>query len=159
TDEFLHMNPNGRVPLLRLIDGQCLAESNAICWYLAESSALLPNDRYARAAVLQWQCFEQYNHEPNIAVARFIRQFLPWPNERVDEYHAKQAGGHQALAVMEQHLSDREWFVGESLSLADIALYAYTHVADEGGFSLRDYEALRAWLARCADALPDIRNN
>lgn len=154
--EFLAMNRNGKVPTLRLSDGRCLAESNAICWYLAEGSALLPAARFARAEVMQWLCFEQYSHEPYVAVARFIRQFEPNPAAREDEFQARLPGAHKALAVMEQHLDERDWFVGDALTLADVALYAYTHVADEADIDLAPYVALQRWLDRCAAALPDI---
>ncbi|MEM9171440.1 MAG: glutathione S-transferase family protein [Pseudomonadota bacterium] len=155
-DAFLKLNPNGRVPLLQLPDGQCIAESNAIIHYLADGTKLLPATRLARAQVLQWQFFEQYSHEPNIAVARFIRQFTDWPQTRANEYDSKRAPGLAALGIMEVHLADRAWFVGDALTLADISLYAYTHVADEGGFDLAAFPALRGWLHRCAAQLPDI---
>jgi glutathione S-transferase len=147
TPEFLALNPNGRIPLLELEDGTCLAESNAIQWYLAEGTPFLPDDRLLRAHVLQWLFFEQYSHEPYIAVVRF------WAHAgRLDEHReeldARRAGGHAALAVMEERLSDRDWFVGAAYSIADIALYAYTHVAPEGGFDLAPYPAVSRWLER-----------
>lgn len=145
---FLALNPNGRVPLLELEDGRVLAESNAILHFLAEGSRFLPDDRWQRALVLQWLFFEQYSHEPYIAVARFIRHFLGLPEARRAEYEAKQPGGHQALAVMEQHLANHDWFVGDGCTIADIALYAYTHVAHEGGFDLAPYAAIDAWMTR-----------
>ena len=153
TADFLALNPAGRIPLLQIDADTCLAESNAILHYLADGSPLLPSDRLARAQVLQWQFFEQYSHEPYIAVARFIQHYLGLPDSRRDEYQAKQEGGHAALARMEQHLATRSWFVGEAASLADISLYAYTHVAHEGGFSLDAYPGIRAWLGR-VEALP-----
>jgi glutathione S-transferase len=153
TPEFLALNPNGKLPLLALGDGRHLAESNAILNYLADGSALLPTDRWLRAQVLQWQFFEQYSHEPYIATARFIARYLGLPDGRRAEYEAKQAGGHAALTVMDNHLAGRDYFVGASFTIADITLYAYTHVADEGGFSLDGYPHVRAWLARMA-ALP-----
>ncbi|MEN7341616.1 MAG: glutathione S-transferase family protein [Pseudomonadota bacterium] len=156
TEEFLAMNPAGKVPMLRLADGRCLSESNAICWYLAEGSNLLPDDRFLRAEVMQWQCFEQYSHEPYIAVARFIRHIMAWPNERAEEYEQKLLGSHAALAVLESRLSGRDWLVGETLSIADISLFAYTHVAHEAHISLQDYDAVRAWIDRCQGSLPDI---
>ncbi len=152
-EDFLAKNPNGRIPLLQLPDGEYLAESNAILNYLAEDSAFLPRAGLPRARVLQWQFFEQYSHEPYIAVARYINKYLGLPDERRAEYEAKQAGGRAALTVMEQHLQGNEFFVAGGPTIADISLYAYTHVADEGGFDLRPYPALRDWLARI-EALP-----
>ncbi len=148
---FLAKNPSGRVPLLELDDGRCLAESNAILHYLAEGSPLLPQDRWQRAQLLQWQFFEQYSHEPYIAVARFIRLYQGLPEARRFEYEALLPRGHAALSSMETHLSGRDWFVGGHYSLADISLYAYTHRAAEGGFALDDYPGIRAWLARVAE--------
>jgi len=148
TKEFLARNPNGRVPVLELDDGRLLWESNAIIDYLATGTALLPQDPFLQAQVLQWQFFEQYSHEPFIAVARFIAKYLGLPDERKDEYHAKQPGGHQALAVMESRLSLHPYLVGSHLSVADISLYGYTHVAHEGGFELSGYPAIQAWLRR-----------
>ena len=147
TPEFLGKNPNGRIPVLELDDGTCLAESNAIMFYLAEGTPFLPEGRLARAQVLQWLFFEQYSHEPNIATVRF------WLHtEMTDARRAllpsKRAQGYAALQVMERHLSDHTFFVGERYTIADIALYAYTHVADEGGFDLTRYPAVNAWLAR-----------
>jgi len=153
TPEFLAMNPNGKLPLLALGDGRYLAESNAILHYLADGSALLPSDRWLRAQVLQWQFFEQYSHEPYIATARFIAKYLGLPAARRAEYDAKQAGGHAALKVMETHLAAHDYFVGAAFTIADISLYAYTHVAHEGGFALDGYPHVRGWLARVA-ALP-----
>jgi len=148
TAGFLAMNPNGRVPVLGLGDGNFLWESNAILCYLAEGSDLWPSEPLARARVLQWMFFEQYSHEPCIAVARFIRAFLKQPEHaRLPELTRQ---GHAALSVMEQHLGGAEFFVGARLTLADLSLYAYTHRADEGGFDLDRYAAVRAWLARCA---------
>jgi glutathione S-transferase len=152
--EFLAKNPNGRVPLLELDDGRVLPESNAIIWYLAEGSPLIPSDRFARAQMLQWMFFEQYSHEPYIAVARFWLAFMPKEARRakehlIPEWHAK---GNAALAVMEGHLKQHDWFAANHLSLADIALYAYTHCAEDGGFSLRDYPAVTTWLARVASS-------
>ncbi len=152
-EDFLAKNPNGRIPLLQLPDGEHLAESNAILNYLAEGTAFLPRAGLPRARVLQWQFFEQYSHEPYIAVARYINKYLGLPDERRAEYEAKQAGGRAALTVMEQHLQGNEFFVAGGPTIADISLYAYTHVADEGGFDLQPYPALRDWLARI-EALP-----
>jgi glutathione S-transferase len=149
-------NPNGRVPVLELPDGRCLPESNAILWYLAEGTPFLPTaegeeGRWQRAQVLQWLFFEQYSHEPHIATVRhWITHGLEMTPERTAALPGKRKWGEAALAVMEQHLRVRRFFVGERYSIADIALYAYTHVAPEGGFDLAPYEAVRAWLARVA---------
>lgn len=143
---FLAMNPNGKVPLLRIDAQTFLPESNAILHYLAEGSPLLPADRLERAQVLQWMFFEQYSHEPYIAVARTIVKFLHQPDDpRLPE---KRAGGHRALAVMEAHLKTRTFFVAERYTIADIALFAYTHAAGDGGIDLDRYSAVRAWLDR-----------
>ena len=156
SDDFLKKNPNGKIPLLELDSGETLSESNAIINYLAFGSDLYPNDRLAQARVLQWQFFEQYSHEPFIAVARFINKYLGLPADKADEYAAKQTGGHKALQVMEQQLAQTPFLAGEKVTTADISLYAYTHVADEGGFELEAYPAIRAWLDRVA-ALPNFR--
>jgi len=148
TRDFLARNPNGKIPLLELDDGRYLSESNAILNYLATDTAFLPQDPFQRAQVLQWQFFEQYSHEPYIAVARFIAKYQGLPDDRRDEYQAKQAGGHKALAVMESRLSAHPYLVGSRLSIADISLYGYTHVAHEGGFELAGYPGIRAWLQR-----------
>ncbi|HSW11413.1 MAG TPA: glutathione S-transferase family protein [Solimonas sp.] len=150
TPEFLAKNPNGRIPLLQLDSGECLAESNAILHYLAEGSALLPADRLLHAQVLQWMFFEQYSHEPYIATSRYIIRYLGRPPEQEARLLERVPGGKAALAVMDRHLQDHTFFVGARYSIADIALYAYTHVAHEGGFDLEPYVALRAWLARVA---------
>ncbi len=153
TPAFLEKNPNGKIPLLELPTGEYLAESNAILYYLADGTEFLPTDRYARALVLQWQNFEQYSHEPYIAVARFIAKYLGLPAARRAEYEAKHVGGYGALHVMEQQLAKSKYFVGSAPSIADISLYAYTHVAHEGGFSLQEFPNLSRWLADVA-ALP-----
>src|SRR5262252_2756296 len=145
TPEFLAINPNGRIPVLELDDGSRLAESDAILFYLAEGTRFLPAERFARARVLQWMFFEQYSHEPYVAVARRIHHM-----ERKLVPPELMERGHQALAVMERHLAGGAFFVDDVYSIADIALYAYTHVADEGGFALAGYPAVRAWLARVA---------
>jgi glutathione S-transferase len=150
TEAFLAKNPNGKIPALELEDGRVLGESNAILWYLAEGSALLPNDAYDRSDALRWMFFEQYSHEPFIATSRFILEHLPADSPRRSELPAKQEPGHAALAVMEQHLGSRTFFVAEAFSIADISLYAYTHVAPEGGFDLAAYPSVRAWLERVA---------
>ena len=145
--EFLRLNPNGKVPVVVLDDGTALAESNAILWYFGEGTRLLPDDRLGRAQMLQWMFFEQYTHEPAIAVARFIRVFLNKADDpRLPDLLAR---GTRALGVMEQHLATRDYFVGGRLSLADLALFAYTHRAGEGGFDLDAFPAVRAWLTRC----------
>ena len=148
TPEFLARNPNGRVPTLEVEPGKYLPESNAILYYLADGTPLLPTDRYERAQVMQWLFFEQYSHEPYIAVARFIVVFLGNPTERQADLPKCMQRGYQALGVMEQHLATRDFFVANRYTIADIALYAYTHVADTGGFDLGNYPAVRAWLAR-----------
>jgi glutathione S-transferase len=150
--DFLSKNPNGRVPLLEFEDGRRLSESDAILWYLSEDTFLLPVDRWSRAEVLQWMFFEQYSHEPYIAVARFWLSFaskeeLDKRRNLVPEWHAK---GNAALGVMQNHLARRDWFAGSRYSIADIALYAYTHCAADGGFDLTAYPAVRAWLRRVA---------
>ena len=148
TPEFLAINPNGRIPTLEIEPDKLLSESNAIMSYLAEGTPFLPNDRYARAQLLQWMFFEQYNHEPNIATSRYWIQHLELTAERKAGLEQKRPLGYAALAVMEQHLATRSFFVNEQYTIADIALYAYTHVADEGGFDLSRYPAIRAWLER-----------
>ncbi|MCO7506499.1 MULTISPECIES: glutathione S-transferase family protein [Pseudomonas] len=148
--EFLVKNPNGKVPVLELEDGSYLWESNAILNYLAEGSLFLPSEPRLRTQVLQWQFFEQYSHEPYIAVARFIQFYLGMPEDRVDEYKSLQKGGHKALKVMEKQLQETPYLVGDKYSIADVALYAYTHVAHEAGFLLDDYPKIRAWLERVA---------
>jgi glutathione S-transferase len=151
TDSFLEKNPIGKVPTLELDDGRCLSESNAIINYLAFDTELFPEEKFSKAKVLQWQFFEQYSHEPYIAVARFINRFQGMPDSRRDEYQSKQAGGHAALKAMDDHLSSCEYFVGDRLTVADIALYAYTHVAHEGGFELGDYPHIKSWTQRVAE--------
>ena len=150
TPEFLAKNPNGRVPLLELEDGVCLAESNAILWYLAEGTALAPDSRLGRAQALQWMFFEQYSHEPNIATSRYIMRYLGNPPQRQADLAARVKPGYATLGVMEAHLASRDWFAGDAYSIADIALYAYTHCAGEGGFDLARFASIRAWLARVA---------
>lgn len=148
TSEFLKKNPNGRIPVLEIRPGEFLAESNAILFYLAEGTALLPEERWERAQVLQWMFFEQYSHEPNIATARFWIAHDLLTEERRAQLLQKRTLGYAALDVMEKHLTGRLFFVGERYSIADIALYAYTHVAHEGGFDLAGYPHIRAWLER-----------
>ncbi len=156
SDKFLKKNPNGKIPLLELDEGETLSESNAILNYLAGGSALYPDGSLAQARVLQWQFFEQYSHEPFIAVARFINKYLGLPEEKADEYASKQAGGHKALQVMEQQLRKTPYIAGQNFTTADISLYAYTHVAHEGGFELEAYPAVLAWLDRVA-SLPNFK--
>ena len=146
--EFLGRNPNGRVPTLEYAPGKYLAESDAILVYLAEGSAFWPPQRLQRAQALQWMFFEQYSHEPYIAVARFICLMLPAQHERRAELPRLLERGYQALAVMEQHLARERFFVGDTYSIADIALYAYTHAAADGGFELQRFPAVCAWIAR-----------
>ncbi|HEX5863591.1 MAG TPA: glutathione S-transferase family protein [Casimicrobiaceae bacterium] len=146
--EFLAMNPNGKVPVLEIEPGTYLPESNAILWYLAEGTPLLPASALQRAQVLQWLFFEQYSHEPYIAVARFLRKFHPDPEAQRTLADSKMNGGYRALDVMEGQLARQPFFVGDRYSIADIGLYAYTHVADDGGFDLGRFPAVRAWLDR-----------
>jgi glutathione S-transferase len=145
------LNPSLRVPTLVLDDGRSLGESGAILWFLADRTRFVPADPYERAQVLQWMFFEQYDHEPNIAVARFWLAYSGRPDEARERLAGWHEGGNHALRAMEGHLDGRDWFVGDSMTLADIALYAYTHAADEGGFDLEPYPHIRAWLERVAD--------
>jgi glutathione S-transferase len=148
TPEFLARNPNGKVPTMLLEDGASLPESNAILCYLAEGTPLLPADRLSRARVLQWMFFEQYSHEPYVAVARFILRYLPPDSPRRAELPRLQERGRQALGVMEQHLAKEPWFAAGRYTVADIALFAYTHRAAEGGFDLKKYPAIQNWINR-----------
>jgi glutathione S-transferase len=150
TPEFLAMNPNGRIPVLCLADGRYLAESDAILFYLAEGTPFLPQDRFERADVLRWMFFEQYSHEPYVAVARAWVHVFGITPERAARLQEKMDGGYAALGVMENHLGPRGWFVGDRYTIADIALYAYTHVAHEGGFDLGRFPNVRRWLERVA---------
>jgi glutathione S-transferase len=151
TEAFLaEVNANGRIPVLQ-VGRRFIPESNAACFYLADGSPLIPAGRFARADMLRWMFFEQYNHEPNIATLRFWRGWIGEGNlsevQRA-QIPGKRAAGEAALALMDGHLAARDWFVGEGPTLADIALYGYTHVADGGGFALGDYPAVEAWLER-----------
>lgn len=147
TPEFLARNPNGRVPVLELEDGTCLAESNAILWYLAAGTPLVPETQLARAQALQWMFFEQYSHEPNIATVRYwIKHKSPMTPFIEAAMPLKRKAGYAALDVMEQHLKRRDFFVADRYSIADIALYAYTHVAHEVDFDFKPYPAIRAWM-------------
>ncbi len=148
TPGFLAMNPNGKVPVLEIEPGTYLAESNAILWYLADDTPLLLSGTLPRARVLQWLFFEQYSHEPYIAVARFLRKFHPDPASQRALADSKMTGGYRALEVMEGQLARAPFFVDDRYSIADIALYAYTHVAADGGFDLARFPAVRAWLKR-----------
>ena len=145
------LNPALRVPTLVLDDGRALGESGAILWLFGEGSRFVPSDAFERAQVLQWMFFEQYDHEPAIAVARFWLRYSGRPREEyADRLPERTAAGYRALDALERHLDGRAWLVGDAMTLADIALYAYTHVADEGGFALDRYPAIRGWLDRVA---------
>jgi glutathione S-transferase len=150
TPAFLAKNANGRIPALELDDGTCLAESDAILWYLAEGTAFLPTERLARARALQWMFFEQYSHEPYVATPRFILKHLPADSPRRAELPKRLEQGRAALGVMETHLTGRRFLVDERYSIADIALYAYTHVAHEAQLDLTPFPQVRAWLDRVA---------
>jgi glutathione S-transferase len=150
TPQFLAKNPNGRIPTLELDDGTFLAESNAILWYLAENTPFIPQDRVGRAQVLQWMFFEQYSHEPYVATPRYIVRHLPADSPRRAELPDRMKRGRDALAVMDSHLKSRTFFVGERYSIADIALYAYTHVAPQAGFDLSAYPNVLSWMDRMA---------
>lgn len=156
TPEFLaRVNPNGRIPVLQVGD-RMLPESNAAIWYLAEGSGLVPGDRFLRADMLRWMFFEQYSHEPNVATLRFWLSFVGEPNleeAQRRQIGARRAAGEAALLLMDEHLAARAWMVGDAVSLADIALFAYTHVAGGGGFALADFPAIGRWIARMV-ALP-----
>ena len=160
TTEFLSkVNPNGRIPVLQINDAtgaRFLPESNAACWYLAHGSALIPDDRFAQADMLRWMFFEQYSHEPNVATLRFWLRFVGEAKlspEQRGQMMAKRIAGCAALDLMNRHLADHSFFAGDAVTLADIALFAYTHVAEEGGFSLGDYPLILSWIAR-VQALP-----
>lgn len=150
TAAFLELNPKGKIPVVQLDSGDVLTESNAIIDYLADGTELYPADKLARTRILEWQFFEQYSHEPYIAVARFINKYLGMPENRRADFEAKQTGGIKALQVMERQLATTPYLTGEQLTAADISLYAYTHVAHEGGFELSNFPAITAWLARVA---------
>lgn len=156
TPDFLTtVNANGRIPVLE-VAGQFLPESNAACWFLAQGSVLIPTDRFAQADVLRWMFFEQYNHEPNIATLRFWLRFVgqsKLSEAQKAQIPAKRVAGDAALRLMDDHLARNAWFVGSSVTLADIALFAYTHVCEQGAFALDDYPAVSVWLARMR-ALP-----
>jgi glutathione S-transferase len=145
-----HLNPGLRVPTLVLDDGRPLAESNAILWYFGDGTEYVPAEPYQRAQALQWMFFEQYSHEPNIAVVRFWLAYSGTPDRFADEIPARMKGGYSALDAMERHLEFRSFLVGDRYSVADISLYAYTHVAHEGNFDLAPYPGIRSWLERVA---------
>lgn len=148
TSEFLAINPNGKIPTLVFEDGRVLSESNAILFHFAEGTDYLPSEPFKRAQVLQWLFWEQYSHEPNIATSRFLRQHRELTDDVLAMLEARKAPGKAALELMEKHLTSHIFLVAESFSIADIALYAYTHVAEEGGFPLGEYSAIRAWIKR-----------
>ncbi|MEO6040763.1 MAG: glutathione S-transferase family protein [Croceibacterium sp.] len=151
------VNPNGRIPVLQ-VGSRLLPESNAACWYLADGSALIPADRWDRADMLRWMFWEQYNHEPNLATLRYWLAYLgeaQLTDLQRAQIPGKRAAGDAALALMDDHLAEHAWFAGGVVSLADIALYAYTHVCDAGGFRLGDYPQVQAWIGRI-EALPDF---
>ena len=148
TPQFLAMNPNGQVPVLEYESGRCLPESGAILYYLAEGTPFWPAERLARAETLRWMFFEQYSHEPYIAVARFICLFLPPDHPRRADLPRLHVRGGEALEVMERQLAAHEWFAGGRYTIADIALFAYTHAAADGGFDLGPFPAIGRWLAR-----------
>jgi len=144
--QFLAMNANGKIPLLALPDGRYLPESDAILFYLADGSEFFAGDAYARAEILQWMFFEQYSHEPNIATSRFIIKYLGNPADRQTSLEEKKIGGYKALEIMEQQLRRHAFIAGDKYNIADIALFAYTHVAEEGGFKMNRYAAIRDWI-------------
>ena len=148
TAEYLAKNPNGRVPMIELDDGRIMVESNAILFWLAESTKYFSGDSWERAQTLAWMFFEQYSHEPFIAVARFICGWTPLDSPRRVDLPKLRERGYQALAVMEKHLATAQWFSGADYGIADIALFAYTHCAEDGGFDLAGYPKVNAWLER-----------
>lgn len=148
--EFLARSVQGKIPVLELDDGRCLAESNAILNYLAEGSDLLPDDPLARAEVLRWQFWEQNQHEGNVASARFVVRYLGDPPERATDLRRMQENGRAALSVMDRHLASNDYLAADRYTIADISLFAYTHVADEGGIALAPFAHVRAWLDRVA---------
>ena len=148
TPEFLAMNPNGRIPLLALPDGRYLAESNAILCYLADDSELTGVGRFERATVLQWMFFEQYSHEPYVATARFVVRYLGNPPDRQADLEQKRVAGLKALEILDRQLLRTPFIAGERYTLADIALFAYTHVAGEGGFDLGPFRGIAEWFGR-----------
>lgn len=148
TEEFLKMNPAGQIPVVVLDNGEILTQSNAVLNYFAHGTRLMPDTALGRARVHEWQFFEQYNHEPTIAVRRFIQKFLGMPAERKADYDSREEGGYRALTIMENHLAAHPFLVGQSYTAADVSLYAYTHVAHEGGMEMSRFPAIRNWLER-----------
>ena len=148
SEKFLALNPNGQIPVCVTAGEDVLTESNAILYYLAQDSQYWPHGRLAQTRVLEWQFFEQYSHEPSIAVARFIKLYQGMPEDRKDEYQARLKAGYRALDIMEKHLENNIFLVGDSCSIADISLFAYTHVAPEGGFELSKFPAIENWIRR-----------
>jgi len=148
SDSFLALNPNGQIPVCVTDDNTVLTESNAILFYLAQGSDYWPPDPLSQTRVLEWQYFEQYSHEPTLAVARFIKVYEGLPDSRINDYETRLKGGYRALDLMEAHLGDRHFLVGERCSIADVSLFAYTHVAHEGGFDLSAYPSINGWIAR-----------
>ena len=150
TAEFLQKNPNGKIPLLEIATDKFIAESNAILYYLSQGTEYFPTDKYAQAQVMQWLFFEQFSHEPNLATARFWISILQQPEKHTEQLKHKHRLGNAALRVMERHLSLNDFMVGDRYTIADISLYAYTHVAEAGGFDLTQYPAINTWLKRVA---------
>lgn len=148
TQEFLIKNPNGRIPVLETPDGKFLAESNAILFYLSQDSKFFPTDKWQQAKVMEWLFFEQYSHEPYIATSRYWISLLGKADEYRDAINQKKEPGYAALGVMEKHLEKNRFFVGDCYTIADIGLFAYTHVAPEGGFDLKQFPAIQAWIQR-----------
>jgi glutathione S-transferase len=149
-EELGGLSPTRRVPTLVLDDGRSLGESNAILWYFGEGTRFVPDDNFERAQALQWMFFEQYEHEPAIAVARFLKTYYGRPEVWESQREQLTKRGEKALLALDEGLRDRDWLVGNGMTVADIALYAYTHAAEEGGLSLEDYPSIRAWLGRVA---------
>ncbi|MEM9509297.1 MAG: glutathione S-transferase family protein [Cyanobacteria bacterium P01_E01_bin.35] len=150
TAQFLSKNPNGKIPILEIASGRFISESNAILYYLARDTEYFPQDKYQQAQVMQWLFFEQYSHEPNIATPRYWISVLQQPDKYQEQIKQKQQLGNAALKIMEQHLKNHDFLVGNKYTIADISLYAYTHVAQEGGFDLSKFPAIESWLPRIA---------
>lgn len=157
TDDFKQMNFNAKAPVLEISEGNYLAESNAILYYLAQGTQYFPQEALQQAKVMQWMFFEQYSHEPNIATSRFMRHYLELNEERLQQLAEKKVAGDKALAVMEQQLEQTPFLAGNDFSIADIALYAYTHVADEGGFTLEAFPAIKQWI-KSIEAIAGFKN-
>lgn len=150
TAQFLSKNPNGKIPILEIASGRFISESNAILYYLARDTEYFPQDKYQQAQVMQWLFFEQYSHEPNIATPRYWISVLQQPDKYQEQIKQKQQLGNAALKIMEQHLKNHDFLVENKYTIADISLYAYTHVAQEGGFDLSKFPAIESWLPRIA---------